>query len=61
MKITPQDVKGAIQWEQRVFFINEFSEMEELRWVINYPATAEALNRIAEAKEEDKTIFVTKL
>lgn len=51
MKITPQDVKGAIQWEKRIFFVSEYSEMEEERWVINYTKTAEALNRIVEASD----------
>lgn len=49
MKITPQDVKGAIQWEKRIFFRDYYSEDEEIQWVINYTKTAEALNRIVEA------------
>ena len=50
MKITAEHVKGAIKWERRIFFISEFSEMEEERWVIDYAATANALNKMLETK-----------
>ena len=46
MKFTAADVKTSLVWEPRIFFVSEFSEQEEVRYVLDYEATAEKLNQI---------------
>ncbi len=46
MKITASDVKNSIKYTRRIFFMNDYSEVEEERAVIDYVRTAEALNLI---------------
>jgi hypothetical protein len=46
MKFTAEDVKKCLSFDRRIFFVSPFSEQEEERRVINYEATAEALNKL---------------
>ncbi len=52
--ITAQDVKNAIVWERRIFFVSEYSEIEEERWVINYAKTAEKLNDLIKIQSSSR-------
>jgi len=51
MNITAEHIKGAMKYTQRIFFVSEYSEMEETRTVIDYEATAKALNRMLEFQQ----------
>lgn len=49
--ITAEDIKASLTWESRIFFVSEYSEMEEIRRVINYEASAKKLNEILSLRE----------
>jgi hypothetical protein len=52
MRITADHIKGAMKYTQRIFFVSEYSEQEEVRTVIDYEATAQALNKMLEIKND---------
>lgn len=50
--ITAEDIKESLTWTPRIFFVSEYSEMEEIRHVLDYETSAEKLNSIVAAKEK---------
>lgn len=52
MPITAEDLKRALTWERRIFFVSDYSEMEEERLVLNYETSARKLNEIIAARSD---------
>lgn len=57
MIFTVEEVRRVIKYSQRIFFVSEFSPEGEVRSVLDYEATTEALNKIVQSVPSKSAYF----